>query len=45
MVSNTVRISGRYNNDGKYTADADRKIIGYEDPAYRFSIGSYIFQI
>ena len=26
------------NNDGKYTADADRKIIGYEDPAYRFSI-------
>ena len=26
------------NNDGKYTADQDRKIIGYEDPAYRFSI-------
>lgn len=24
--------------DGKYTADKDRKIIGYEDPAYRFSI-------
>lgn len=26
------------NNDGKYTADKDRKIIGYSDPAYRFSI-------
>lgn len=26
------------NKDGKYTADMDRKIIGYEDPAYRFSI-------
>lgn len=26
------------NNDGKYTADQDRKILGYEDPAYRFSI-------
>lgn len=24
--------------DGKYTADKDRKIIGYSDPAYRFSI-------
>lgn len=26
------------NGDGKYTADADRKILGYTDPAYRFSI-------
>lgn len=26
------------NGDGKYTADADRKIIGYTDPSYRFSI-------
>lgn len=26
------------NGDGKYTADQDRKIIGYEDPSYRFSI-------
>jgi len=26
------------NGDGKYTADADRKIIGYKDPSYRFSI-------
>lgn len=26
------------NNDGKYTADKDRKILGYTDPAYRFSI-------
>lgn len=24
--------------DGKYTADKDRKILGYTDPAYRFSI-------
>lgn len=24
--------------DGKYTADKDRKIVGYTDPAYRFSI-------
>ena len=29
------------NNDGKYTADKDRKIIGYSDPAYRFSIRTY----
>lgn len=26
------------NGDGKYTADKDRKILGYTDPAYRFSI-------
>lgn len=26
------------NNDGKYTDDKDRKILGYTDPAYRFSI-------
>ncbi|MDR2915026.1 MAG: TonB-dependent receptor [Tannerella sp.] len=26
------------NNDGKYTADKDRKILGYTEPAYRFSI-------
>lgn len=26
------------NKDGKYTADNDRKILGYTDPAYRFSI-------
>lgn len=26
------------NQDGKYSADEDRKIIGYTDPAYRFSI-------
>ncbi len=26
------------NGDGKYTADQDRKILGYTDPAYRFSI-------
>ncbi len=26
------------NNDGKYTADQDRIILGYTDPAYRFSI-------
>jgi TonB-linked SusC/RagA family outer membrane protein len=26
------------NDDGKYTADADRKILGYTDPSYRFSI-------
>lgn len=26
------------NGDGRYTADADRKILGYTDPAYRFSI-------
>lgn len=26
------------NNDGKFTADNDRKILGYSDPAYRFSI-------
>ena len=24
--------------DGKYTADMDRKILGYTDPLYRFSI-------
>ena len=26
------------NNDGKYSADKDRKILGYKDPGYRFSI-------
>ena len=26
------------NNDGAYTADKDRKILGYTDPLYRFSI-------
>jgi TonB-dependent starch-binding outer membrane protein SusC len=26
------------NNDGKYTADADRKILGYTDPSYRVGI-------
>ncbi|WP_423736032.1 SusC/RagA family TonB-linked outer membrane protein [Chitinophaga caseinilytica] len=26
------------NNDGAYTAAADRKILGYTDPSYRFSI-------
>lgn len=26
------------NQDGKYSADQDRKILGYTDPAYRFSI-------
>jgi len=26
------------NGDGKYTADADRKILGYSDPSYRFSV-------
>jgi hypothetical protein len=26
------------NNDGNYTADNDRKILGYTDPSYRFSI-------
>ncbi|WP_280750587.1 MULTISPECIES: TonB-dependent receptor [unclassified Parabacteroides] len=25
------------NEDGKYSADADRKILGYTDPSYRFS--------
>ena len=25
-------------NDGNYTADKDRKILGYTDPSYRFSI-------
>jgi hypothetical protein len=26
------------NNDGAYTAAADRKILGYTDPSYRFSV-------
>lgn len=26
------------NGDGAYTADADRKIIGYSDPSHRFSV-------
>ena len=26
------------NNDGKYTAEADRKILGYTDPSYRVGI-------
>lgn len=26
------------NGDGSYSADADRKILGYTDPSYRFSI-------
>lgn len=26
------------NNDGSYTAEDDRKILGYEDPLFRFSI-------
>ena len=26
------------NGDGEYTADEDRKILGYTDPSYRFSI-------
>jgi len=28
------------NNDGKYTAEDDRKILGYTDPSYRVSIAS-----
>jgi len=30
------------NGDGSYTADQDRKILGYTDPAYRFSIQSML---
>lgn len=30
------------NDDGQYTADADRKILGYTDPSYRFSIQNTI---
>ena len=30
------------NNDGKYTADKDRKIIGYSDPAYRFKLNKKV---
>jgi len=30
------------NGDGSYTADQDRKILGYTDPSYRFSIQSIL---